>query len=117
MEFLDPRGLFHLVAAGAWRVHLARGGGEWRPESLAEEGFCHLSFGSQVPGTLAAHFAGVDELLLLELDPHALGDDLRLERSRGGAHFPHLYRPLRPTDLVRERRLVRGADGAWRVEP
>ncbi len=117
MDGLDPGGLFHLVPAERWRAHGAAGGGEWRPDSLAAEGFCHLSFGAQVPGTLEAHFAGHDGLVVLELDPRSLGVDLVLEPSRDGALFPHLYRPLRPADVIGEQRWQRGADGAWRPGP
>jgi uncharacterized protein (DUF952 family) len=62
------------------------------------DGFIHLSRGDQVEGTLARHFAGRDDLVLLALDAEALGDGLRWEVSRGGDLFPHLYAPL---DLVR----------------
>ena len=64
------------------------------------DGFIHLSAGEQVEGTLAAHFAGEDRLVLAEVD---VGEDtaLRWELSRGGKAFPHLYRPLRWADVAR----------------
>lgn len=58
------------------------------------DGFIHLSTADQVPGTLAAHFAGQEDLVLLTLDAERLGLDLRWEASRDGALFPHLYAPL-----------------------
>ena len=102
--------LFHIVAAEAWRAHVAGGGDEWRPSSLTTEGFCHLSFSEQLAGTLAAHFAPTDELLLVELRPAALDDALRIEPSRGGEPFPHLYRAVRAGDVLRVAPLVH--DGA-----
>ena len=58
------------------------------------DGFIHLSSGSQVAGTLAEHFAGQQDLLLLTIDAERLGDGLKWEPSRGGNLFPHLYGPL-----------------------
>jgi uncharacterized protein (DUF952 family) len=56
------------------------------------DGYIHLSTREQVAGTIAAHFADVEsELVVVEVDAASLGDNLRWERSRGGAVFPHLY--------------------------
>lgn len=76
------------------------------------DGFIHLSTAAQVRTTAAKHFAGRDDLLLLDvsvalLDPAAL----RWEPARGGALFPHLYGPLLPSAAKRVRPLPRGADG------
>jgi uncharacterized protein (DUF952 family) len=59
------------------------------------DGFVHLSNGAQVAETAARHFAGADDLVLLAFDADALGAALRWQPSRGGALFPHLFRPLR----------------------
>lgn len=58
------------------------------------DGFIHLSLGAQLVGTLAKHFRGQDDLVLLQFDASDLGDALRWEVSRGGAEFPHLYSAL-----------------------
>ena len=65
------------------------------------DGFIHLSAAHQLEGTLAKHFAGRADLLLLTVDVEALGSALRWEPSRGGALFPHLYAPL-PMVAVRD---------------
>jgi pimeloyl-ACP methyl ester carboxylesterase/uncharacterized protein (DUF952 family) len=74
------------------------------------DGFIHLSARGQLAGTLAAHFAGVEGLSLLAIDPGRLpAGALRWEASRGGRRFPHLYGALpeaaivarlRPSDAV-----------------
>ncbi len=69
------------------------------PVDLAD-GFVHLSAPEQVEETLARHFAGQRDLWLVTLDAATLGDALRWEPSRGGALFPHLYAPLRWSDVV-----------------
>lgn len=66
------------------------------------DGFIHLSTGAQLGGTLAKHFAAEVGLVVLrvavETDP-----ELKWEASRGGALFPHLYRPLEMADVVEVR--------------
>lgn len=63
------------------------------------DGFIHLSAGRQVAGTLAKHFAGQEDLLLLTVDADRLGAALKWEPSRGGDLFPHLYGHL-PLDAI-----------------
>lgn len=82
---------------------MSRSRGVIAPASLDTEGFVHCSWGHQVAGTLAKHFAGVIEVLVLRLDPDRLGE-LRVvvEDSYGsGQAFPHIYGPV-PADAVTE---------------
>lgn len=110
---LDPfepdERLFHFVGRAEWER--AQRHGQWQPPSLDSEGFVHLSFRHQIEGTLDVHFGGVDEVLLLEIEPDDLGQ-LVIEPSRGGALFPHLYRHVRTSEAVRSHHLVRG-QGGW----
>lgn len=69
------------------------------PVDLAD-GFIHFSTGEQVAGTLEKHFSGAQDLVLLAVEADTLGADLKWEVSRGGALFPHLYRPLRAADVL-----------------
>ena len=89
--------LFHCVPAD---LGPELRGEQFAPPSLASEGFVDLSFAHQLAGTLQLHFAGQERVLLLELDPERVADELRLEASRNAEDFPHLYRALRPTDLL-----------------
>jgi uncharacterized protein (DUF952 family) len=75
------------------------------------DGFIHLSARHQLEGTLATHFAGQTDLLLLAVDAERLGDDLKWEPSRGGALFPHLYAPLDLAAVLWAEALPLGADG------
>ena len=63
------------------------------------DGFIHFSTADQLAETAARHFAGVDNLVLVAVDPATLGAAVRWEPSRGGALFPHLYGTL-PLDAV-----------------
>jgi len=75
------------------------------------DGYVHLSTAAQVTETAARHFAGESDLVLLALDSDRLGDGLRWEPSRGGALFPHLYRPLTLADVLWDKSLPLGAAG------
>ena len=89
-----------------------RKAGETRgaPVDLAD-GYIHFSTPAQVTETAAKHFASESDLVLVAVDPDRLGPDLRWEPSRGGALFPHLYRPLRLSDVVWDKSLPLGAVG------
>ncbi|HKE75011.1 MAG TPA: DUF952 domain-containing protein [Acidimicrobiales bacterium] len=84
--------LLHITTPGAWAA--AREAGEVVPGSLATEGFVHCSTRDQLAGTLARHFAGAGDLLVLVLDPGALTADLRWEEARPGEAYPHVYGPI-----------------------
>jgi uncharacterized protein (DUF952 family) len=75
------------------------------------DGFIHLSAAHQVKGTLAAHYAGRTDLVLLTIDADAFESSLVWEPSRNGEQFPHLYGVLPVNALQAAVRLVLGEDG------
>lgn len=92
------RMIYKIFRAEEWalleREHVTHGA----PVDLAD-GFIHFSTAEQVAGTAARHFAGCDGLWLAAIDEARLGDALKWEVSRGGALFPHLYRPLKRAEV------------------
>lgn len=58
------------------------------------DGYIHFSAADQCCETARKHFAGQDDLVVLEISAEALGPSLVWEPSRGGALFPHLYGKL-----------------------
>jgi len=88
-------------AAGVYRGH----------EHDLRDGFLHFSTAAQLAETLARHYAGRPELVLLEVDPGPLGKALKWEPSRGGDLFPHLYAGLTPAMVRRVIAAPLGADG------
>lgn len=91
----------HIPASSPFLVHLcprsdwlaALGQGEYRPASLAQEGFIHASRPDQILAVANALFCGQPDLLLLWLNPQLLAVDVRWE-SVGDEIYPHLYGPL-----------------------
>ncbi|MFO1142837.1 MAG: DUF952 domain-containing protein [Amaricoccus sp.] len=100
--------VYKILRAPEWADLQAAGSSAGSPADVAD-GFVHLSTAAQVAGTLARHFAGERSLVLAALDGDAL--DLRWEPSRGGALFPHLYRPLALADVLWSRPIADGPDG------
>ena len=90
---------------------LADGSFAGAPVDLAD-GYIHLSTETQLPETLAKHFAGQSNLHLVAVDLAVIGDAVRWEESRGGALFPHVYASLPMKAVVAHGALVRNANGA-----
>ena len=102
--------IYKIVPAGLWRSAESRGVFEGAPVDLAD-GFIHFSTAGQVQETADKHFAGERGLLLVALAAEDFGADLRWEKSRGGALFPHLYAPLTTSAARAVREIPLGADG------
>ena len=80
------------------------------PNDLGD-GFIHLSTAEQLAGTLAKHFVGQPDLVLLAVNAERLGVDLKWEPSRDGELFPHLYAPLDLAAVLWSKKLTLGKDG------
>jgi uncharacterized protein (DUF952 family) len=91
--------IYKICPQALWREAEKAGRFDGAPVDLAD-GFVHFSSAAQVRETAGRHFAGAGDLLLIAVDPEALGEKLRWEPSRGGALFPHLYGSL-PMSAVR----------------
>ncbi|MCJ8140427.1 DUF952 domain-containing protein [Falsirhodobacter halotolerans] len=102
--------IYKIFRRPEWDAFRTAGETAGAPVDLAD-GYIHISTSAQVAETAAKHFAGERDLVLLALDDQALGPALKWEPSRGGALFPHLYRPLRLTDVVWDKSLPLGAVG------
>ncbi len=85
--------IYKLLRAFEWAAFQSAGRFAGSPDDL-RDGYIHMSTAAQVPGTRAKYFADDADSVLLAIAAEALGDGLRWEPSRGGALFPHLYRPL-----------------------
>jgi uncharacterized protein (DUF952 family) len=91
--------VYKILHRAEWQALERDGELQGSPVDL-RDGFVHLSNGAQVAETAARHFAGADDLELVAFDAATLGAGLRWEPSRGGALFPHLFRPLRHDEVL-----------------
>ncbi len=99
--------IYKILRAAEWAEFDHDGRTSGSPVDRAD-GFVHFSTAGQIGETLARHFAGETGLMLLAVDADRAGTGLRWEPSRGGALFPHLYRPLDRTDVLWTRPLEAG---------
>tara|TARA_R110000751_G_scaffold72794_7_gene147416 strand:- start:1474 stop:1848 length:375 start_codon:yes stop_codon:yes gene_type:complete len=91
--------ILKIFRADEWQDLRARGETLGAPIDVTD-GYVHFSTPAQAAETAAKHFAGEENLWLLGLEADDLGDKLVWEPSRGGALFPHLYRPLKLDDVA-----------------
>lgn len=91
--------IFVVLPRSRWPAALSAG--ELRTPALLEEGFIHAATREQLAGVLARHFAGQQELLLVEIDADALSSILRWTPSaRDGECFPHVHGPVPMSAVV-----------------
>ena len=91
--------IYHMCRRSEWEIAVRSGtyGGSSQDRA---DGFIHFSTARQLPESARKHRTGQTGLVLLSVDPQALGEALRWEPSRGGSLFPHLYGSL-PVAAVR----------------
>lgn len=102
--------IYKILSKTAFEEARAKGRFDGSPVDF-EDGFIHLSGGGQVAGTLQRYFTGQSGLVLVGIDPDALGEALKWEVSRGGELFPHLYGALHLAAVLTVEELEIGEDG------
>lgn len=90
---------FHVVTRDDWRIAATLGVHHGGPADR-DDGFIHLSTKDQVPQTLARHFPGQDDLLLMEIAAQHMPVLPYWEEGENGELFPHLYDSL-PLSAIR----------------
>src|SRR5207302_5095959 len=80
--------IYHMCRVEEWRAAQETGIYAGSDQDRAD-GFIHFSTAAQVMASAAKHRAGQHDLMLLAVDPAALGVALRWEPARGGDLFPH----------------------------
>ncbi len=102
--------IYHLCRLTEWQASEAGGFYPGSSQDVAD-GFIHFSTAAQVAASAAKHRAGQTGLVLLAVDPVALGEALRWEPAKDGDLFPHLYGPLPVMVVTRADDLPLGLDG------
>jgi uncharacterized protein (DUF952 family) len=104
--------IVHLCRSGDWDA--AREAGEYRAESLQEVGFIHCSRPEQILWVANRYFHGMDDLVVLWIDPHRVASEIRWETADGQV-FPHIYGVLNLEAVVAANELSPEADGTFRI--
>ncbi len=92
--------IYKVLRPAEWEALQTDGQTTGAPIDLAD-GYIHFSTATQLAETLAKHFVDASPLIVLGVEEAKAGAKLAWEPSRGGALFPHLYRPLEMEDVAR----------------
>ena len=113
--------IHHVVNGATWDQ--AATAGRYEPASLATHGFVHCATAAQVDGVVAAFYADVADLVVLDLDEAVL-----VVRWEPPAHpdgtparpgeplFPHVYGPIDVRAVIAARPYVRRSTDSARSD-
>lgn len=103
--------VYRIATVAEWRSAQETGSVPQRDIDV-KDGYMHLSTKSQALETANIHFAGHDDLLLLEIPIAPIAEFVKFELApKRGEEFPHLYAPLKAADIARVVRLIDTPDG------
>ena len=113
-----PEFVYKIATFEQWDEALEGGTFNGAPVDL-QDGYIHFSTAGQVRETAAKHFAkpdgtGQDGLMLVKVATAPMARHYKMEVSRGGALFPHLYAKLPVVDAVVWEEIRLQADGSHR---
>ena len=101
-----PQFVYRLATVDEWRAAQESGVVPQRDIDI-NDGYMHLSTRDQALETATIHFAGVADLLALEIPFAGIADRVKFELApKRGEEFPHLFDVLRASDVARAIRLV-----------
>lgn len=102
---------FHLTPEAVWQAQA--GGGYYRPEAFAADGFIHCTDGAENLLKIANAFYRDDSRaqVVLVIDVGRITAEVRYEDPE--RIFPHIYGALNTDAVVALRQTARGPDGAY----
>lgn len=102
--------IYKIFRAAEWAELQVMGVTHGAPVDISD-GFVHFSTAAQLAETARRHFGGDTDLMVVCVSASRLGSGLVWEVSRGNALFPHLYSPLRLTDILWARPMLTDENG------
>ena len=103
--------IYKILSTADWRA--AQQAGVFRGAGIdLTDGFIHFSNAKQTRETAAKHFAGRNDLVLVAVEGERLGSALKMEPSRGGQLFPHLYGALSLDRVLWAKPIALGPNGS-----
>ncbi|HNT25367.1 MAG TPA: peptide chain release factor N(5)-glutamine methyltransferase [Anaerolineales bacterium] len=112
VDMTESSPIVHLCERSAWQA--AQPQGQYRPAAFAQEGFIHCSRPDQVVAVANRYYHGMQNMVLLWIDPQRLEAALRWEESGHGV-FPHIYGPLNTGAVTAVTDFSPDADGTFRT--
>jgi len=106
--------ILHLCTRQDWDAAQAQG--EFRPDSLAVEGFIHCSRPEQILDVANRYYKGIEGMLLLKIERERVVPEIVWEASDGD-DFPHIYGPINIEAITAVIPFSPDADGKFRKFP
>lgn len=108
--------IVHVLPRADWQTFKQQG--EYRPDSLAEDGFIHCSKLGQIVLVADYNHADDDDLVLLLLDESKIASPVRYETEGedGESAFPHVYGPLTLDPVAEVYHFEQDETGFWLPE-
>lgn len=106
----------HIAQRPEWETATKRD--EYRPTSLADEGFVHASTAYSILMPANLFYRGRRDLVLLAIDQRRLHSEIRWEEPQPTVEaFPHIYGPVNIDAVIAVESFGPGPDGSFRVPP
>ena len=110
--------LYHIAQASDWQQ--AQQVGTYTESTMGKTlenvGYIHMSFAHQVKQVADFIYAGVDNLVLLKVNPDKLLSEVKVESVEGTVEkFPHLYGPLNLNAIEDVLPYPKQADGSFQA--
>jgi uncharacterized protein (DUF952 family) len=109
--------IYHITERIAWSE--AQQNGEYRDDSLEQDGFIHASKINQVMRVANKYYPGHSGLVILVVDPPRLKADIRWEPGTDKLDelFPHIYGPINLDAVTGVFSLEPDREGAFTLPP
>jgi len=93
-----PEFIYHIVEPSHFNSF--EGQEDYFPARFEEEGFIHNCFEEQFDYVLSTHFKGVEEVLILKIDPAKIMAQIIVEGDQHPLGFPHIYGPINKDAII-----------------
>jgi uncharacterized protein (DUF952 family) len=98
--------IFHVTTPDYWEKWAEKD--HYDPPTFQEEGFIHASTESQIEGVLERYYAGINQIVLIHIDPDLLEPEIKWEMGSNNELFPHIFGSLNKSAVLRVEVLIRG---------
>lgn len=90
--------IYHVVSPSYFKTF--EGKEDYYPLRFEEEGFIHNCFEESFDYVFNTHFKGIDEVLILKIDPSKIKAQIIIEGDQHPMGFPHIYGPINMDAII-----------------
>ena len=90
--------IYHLTTLPFWEAQAKNA--EFEAQSLHSEGFIHCSYEHQIAKVIGRYFQGIEQIIVLTINPELLTSLLKAESSTENEVYPHIYGTINKSAIV-----------------